>query len=290
MAELKSSVVVLGAGGLLGHVLALHLLESFPGSVFLQARRPTGIPEIDRCLRILDMHDWPGVSGWLDSLGEITVINCVVTKPQNNGVPAEDLREINSTLPHRLADHLDSLRQGSRLIQISSDGVFNARQGGYTENDLPDSTDAYGLSKIDGEITHGSHLTLRTSFIGPSLSSSPTGLMDWFLNAQEAVEGHSQSFWSGVTSLELARFIEFVIHQETTGLIHLAGERTSKESVLRDLSRVYQKKLNIFSNDDVVMDRSLRSIRKDLSYQVPRLPMMLEELKLWYGLRIKRAV
>jgi dTDP-4-dehydrorhamnose reductase len=41
---------------------------------------------------------------------------------------------------------------GARMLQISTEGVFSGARGANTENDLPDSSDEYGDSKILGEV------------------------------------------------------------------------------------------------------------------------------------------
>ena len=71
-------------------------------------------------------------------------------------------------------------RRNARLIHVSTDCVFSGRRGGYTEDDAPDPVDLYGRTKLLGEVIDGGALTIRTSIIGHELATRH-GLVDWFL-------------------------------------------------------------------------------------------------------------
>ena len=65
-------------------------------------------------------------------------------------------------------------------------------------------TDDYGLSKFLGEVTNTKNvLTLRTSFIGHEIQM--LSLLEWFLNQSGDVCGYSKAFYSGLTTVEVAR-------------------------------------------------------------------------------------
>jgi len=75
-----------------------------------------------------------------------------------------ELIPIYALLPHVLANFCSSFT--SRLIQISSDGVFSGDKGNCGEEDIPDLTDLYGRSKPLGEVVDRGCITLRTSGLG----------------------------------------------------------------------------------------------------------------------------
>ncbi len=124
--------------------------------------------------------------------------------------------------------------------------------------------------------------------IGHSLSAA-TGLLDWFLHAAGSVPGHSRCFWNGVTTLTLARFLEYTIRRETAGLVHLGGERISKCDLLQSIGHVYQKQIDVLASANPVRDLSLRSIRADIEFKVPAIVPMLTDYRDWYPAHVIRG-
>ena len=288
MRKQPRALVILGSGGMLGHVAALHFLEVYSGSIHCQAKRPTGIQAIDQNLTLLDVRETETFTRWLKSLGNVTVINAIAGKASRPGSTPDELLYLNATFPRLLADELDKKNNGSRLIQISSDGVFLGDKGSYTEKSVPDATDAYGFGKILGEVFHPPHLCIRTSLIGHSLVPA-NGLLDWFLFSKLPVEGYQKVFWNGVTTLELVRFLAYAVRNEITGLLHLGGDRLSKNDLLLKIREVYSKETLVTASDVPCIDRSLRSLRTDFNYTVPPVSAMLEEYRTWYSTRVIRG-
>ena len=86
------------------------------------------------------------------------MINCVgIIKQKKAKI---DVYATNSFFPNQL-NYL-STEFNFKLIQISTDCVFSGSKGFYTENDIPDATDDYGISKSLGEIYNNNNLTIRT--------------------------------------------------------------------------------------------------------------------------------
>jgi hypothetical protein len=112
----RLSLVVLGAGGQLGHVIAGYLLSAFPDLVFLQARQPTGIYLLDHRLIIIDVLNPRVLLNWIDTLGTVFIINCIGRKMERDGVIPVDLHYLNRDFPRILASHLDAKANGSRFI------------------------------------------------------------------------------------------------------------------------------------------------------------------------------
>lgn len=188
---------------------------------------------------------------------------------------------INSLLPHQL-EKLGS-RYGFRLIQISTDCVFNGRKGMYKESDLPDAEDLYGKTKELGEVGYGCGITLRTSLIGHEIVKPVHGLLEWFLAQEGKVNGYTQAIFSGLTTPEFARvLLDIVIPgQLPAGIYHLAAEPISKYDLLKLVAEVYQKKIRIEPSTELVVDRSLDgSLFNGITgYKAPGWRKMIEELR-----------
>jgi dTDP-4-dehydrorhamnose reductase len=270
-------IVICGAGGMLGHVVSLWFRERYGSDVVLVARRLTGISTIDDHLHVVELAEHASLSNFLERHRPCVVINCAGATAAD---VARDGDAINSRVPHEIARTLDRQQDGSRLVHISTDGVFSGTRGNYGETDVPDAADPYGVSKRAGEVTHPPHLTIRTSIIGAGLRS-PWSLLDWTMIQRGALRGFTRAIWSGVTTLELARFIEHAIKQNLQGICHLASATVSKYDLLRVFNEVFDRQLIILPDASVVIDRSLRTERTDLAYTIPSHADMLRALKGW---------
>lgn len=207
------------------------------------------------------------------------VINCIGAVKQVPAAqdPIHAIR-INSLFPHEVASTCAA--SGARFIHVSTDCVFSGATGMYSEADRPDAEDLYGRAKLLGEVTEP-HLTLRTSIIGRELMGQH-GLLEWFLSQEEAVRGYRLAFFSGLTTLALARVLDSVIndHPRLAGLFHVAAARIDKFSLLEMLNGAFMKGLAIIPDDEVAIDRSLDGGRFErlTGIAVPSWEQMITEM------------
>jgi dTDP-4-dehydrorhamnose reductase len=161
--------------------------------------------------------------------------------------------------------------------------VFEGTRGGYTEEDVPDGTSAYAISKSLGEVRQPGHLTIRTSIIGPEIRPDGIGLMDWFLAQHGQVSGYRRVMWNGVTTLQLAKAMDTLLDSTVSGLIHLAHPKpVSKYELLQHIQAAFHKEdVEIIPEDEHVQDRTLVNTRTDVDLPLPSYPLMLQELADW---------
>jgi dTDP-4-dehydrorhamnose reductase len=257
-------VFVLGASGMIGSAIFNHLAadDNFESVGSLRdevaLRLFPSFSADDFCfLNILDNQQ---VQEALNRIHPDFVINCVgvVKQSQNSASPLKVL-PINSLFPLHLADLCE--QQGSHLIQISTDCVFDGKEGNYKEDDPPSASDLYGISKMLGEISDKDHvLTLRTSFIGHELNGVRShGLLEWFLAQSKSVLGYSRATFSGLPTIEFAQvLVKHVLSSEPlSGLYHVASDPIDKLSLLRLIAKKYGKALDIVPDDTLQVNRSL---------------------------------
>jgi dTDP-4-dehydrorhamnose reductase len=258
-------VVIIGASGMLGHMLFRVLTERSDLHVIGTVRRRESVPLAD--------HDnaeiWPNVdvenadtlAGVLDKACPEVVINCTGVVKQLGGSkdPLVAL-PLNAILPHRLA-RLSALC-GARLIHISTDCVFDGQKGDYVESDVPTPVDLYGHSKFLGELSEPEGLTLRTSIIGHELNSRH-GLVEWFIAQTGPVRGFTRAIFSGLPTDELSRTIrDYVLpNPELRGLYHVSAAPIAKYDLLRLIAAAYGRAIDVIPADEPVIDRSLNSAR-----------------------------
>lgn len=269
------TVVVLGTLGMAGHIMTEYLKNTGEYKVLGVAREPgLGVSAV------LDVLNFDQLEVFLKESKADVVINCigVLVSASNSDISRAIL--INSYLPHLLANLADQL--SFKLVHISTDCVFSGKEGAYTENSFRDGDDNYARTKALGEVAGDHHLTIRTSIIGPELKSTGTGLMDWFFKQSGEISGYSKAYWSGVTTLELAKATHHIIQQDIAGLLQLCPQsKISKFELLGIFNKVWNRECVIKVNDNYTVDKSLVCTRDDFPYTVPDYKNMLDEMKEW---------
>ena len=254
-------VVVLGVKGMAGHIMAEYL-AGLGGYVVLGVAREAG-PFTNA---VIDVTDFSMLASYIEDVKPDVVVNCIGTLVASSRDNLANAILVNSFLPNFLVEVSNTV--GFKLIHISTDCVFSGKSGQYLEDSFRDGDDNYARTKALGEIVDDVHLTIRTSIIGPELKQNGTGLLDWFLKQNGSIQGYTKAFWSGVTTLELAKATDQFIFQNIAGLYHLCPvHKISKYELLNKFSRVREKFNRISAVDNYAVDKSLVCTRHDFDYR-----------------------
>lgn len=277
-------ILIFGGRGMAGHLIRDYLTQVTRHNVWCTVRGQTKDPN---CIP-LDVRDEPHVISLLEQLQPDVVINAVGLLNENAARHPADAIYVNSLFPHRLAQH--GRRWRYRLIHISTDCVFSGKRGNYTETDTPDGCTIYSMTKNLGEIVDDTNLSIRTSIIGPELNPDGIGLFHWFMSQKGAIRGYQRVFWNGVTTLELAKAVEWTINHPISGLIHLSvPDKISKYGLLNLLKEIFKGKSPVIQPcNKIISDKSLVNTRRDFTYPVSDYSVMLKELKEWMESRTPR--
>lgn len=289
-------VLVFGGDGMLGHAV----LRAWRGrhELFATYRQdgttyaPSFVTEGARPLFGVDVRSLQDVVGAVAAARPDAVINAVgIVKQRATAKESIPSLEVNALFPHRLSEVCKAA--GARLVHLSTDCVFSGRKGGYREGDEADAQDLYGRSKLLGELHEPHCLTLRTSIIGLELHRKKS-LIEWFLAQRGRIKGFRRAIYSGLTTAEMARAIEFLLLQapEVNGLWHLSSAPIDKFSLLERLrARLGRTDVEIQPDDDFSCDRSLDSsaLMGRIAYRVPSWDVMLDGLAGEIGVREGRG-
>lgn len=268
-------VLILGSGGMLGHMV-FHYLKGLNKYTVVDASFPNKLNHHSKLLDVIHANE---LKNFIESERPEVVVNCIGVLIKGSHADPANAIYINSFFPHQVAKLLRPMN--GRLIHISTDCVFSGNKGSYKENDFKDARDIYGLSKALGEMENDTDVTLRTSIVGPELNEKGEGLFHWFMQQKGNIKGYTKTFWSGVTTLELAKVIDQVIDHNLTGLIHISNRKSiSKYGLIRLFQKTFNKNdVDIEPVDGKDLDISLDSVRDDLNYQVPSYEKMMEDLR-----------
>ena len=277
-------ILILGGDGMLGHQLFQHLSQKYEVTATLhksaQFYDKYSIYKNNVCFDI-DVRSNDSLLEVVSEIKPDVIINATgIIKQRKEAKEYLISLEVNSLLPHRLS--IISKAVNARLIHMSTDCVFSGAKGSYTENDISDATDLYGRSKYLGEVKDGHCITLRTSIIGLELFRK-LSLIEWFLDQRGTIKGYKNSIYTGLTTIEMSRVIDFIISNkpDLSGLWHVASEPISKYDLLSILNKKLERNdIDIVEDTEVIIDRSLNAakFRDRTGYCVPEWDKMLEEL------------
>lgn len=236
---------------------------------------------------LLDASNKEDLKAYISYYHIDTVINCVglinvyANKPEN----IIKTIEINSLLPHYLSTI------ANMVIHISTDCIYSGDLFGdirdgqvqcYDKlNHDYDAKDIYGKTKFLGELNNGKDLTLRQSIIGPEIKCG-YGLLHWFLSLPKdsKIDGYINHIWNGITTLQLAKDIDYHLSLGTTGIFNGSNTwYTTKYDLLRMCADVFGRKdITINLKETKTKNMSIASDRRNnvLDYKE-----MLVELKSW---------
>jgi len=225
---------------------------------------------------IIDAKNNIALESYIAEVQPDYIVNCIgilVTGSHDQ----ENAIYLNAFLPHKLVAIANSIN--SKLIHISTDCVFSGSKGQYVETDMRDGSGVYAQTKILGEVVDNIHLTLRTSIVGPELKRNGEGLFHWFMKQNGSIEGYTNAIWSGVTTLELAKAVDFSIRGGITGLHHVTNnESINKYDLLKLFQKHTQKNISIVAVDGKKSDKSFIDTKGMLDYSVPSYDRMIHDM------------
>lgn len=274
----EKRVLVLGATGMLGHMVrrVLAALSSIgvEGTHVCEERDPfyfdvmSGLGKLEVICDRASRYDY--------------FINCIGILPAGlSGNDPDAVRKaikINSLFPHALSALARA--RGTRVIHISTDGVFSGQAEIYDEDARHDCLDFYGITKSLGEVTEDHFLNLRCSIIGPSPFLGE-GLMEWFLRQPDhsTVPGYTNHIWHGISTYQFANLCLKIIRDDhfeelrrESAVFHFApNEPIAKYKLLCLFQSIYEKKVNVqpVASDDKIYRRILRTRFRGLQQIYP---------------------
>lgn len=295
----RKTIAIIAPTGMLGNMAYRELKDTY--SIILVYRDDKKLKELQKTHGSLEKHkiikldlndiyrDYllsfptqkmgPHTARLINLIGPIDfIINCSgITKPQSLKNVTQTLF-INGLFPNML-----SKIYKEKLIQIATDCVFDGLSGApYKENSPQFPNDLYGLSKSMGEPIES--LVIRTSIIGPELTSSDL-LLEWFKKQKnKTLEGFTNHLWNGITTKQFARICDQIIqHPEKfpkNGVFHIFSTSLTKYEMLKKFEEKYKINIRIEPvKAKIPVDRRLAT-KYDLcrKLKIPSFDEMLNDL------------
>ncbi len=265
-------VLILGATGLIGHQVYLRLKAHKGYEIFSFAHQR----KIANDTILLDVRNEVLLEQAILEINPDIVVNCMgvlITEANKN---PEHAVFLNAYIPLRLKSIATIV--GAKLVHISTDCVFSGKKGSYLESDIKDADDIYGRTKALGEVTESPHVTLRTSVVGPEIKDGEE-LFHWFMTQEGEIQGFTRFLWSGVTTLELAKAVEWVIENDIQGLYHVTnGQPINKYDLLMLFKKHTKKNIEIKAVEGRITDKTFIDTRKEINYLIPDYDEMVRDM------------
>lgn len=271
---MQKKVLVLGSTGLIGHQVYNYLEEYANFTLENISYRK----KLNKSTILLDIRDEEIFLDKIKELNPDIIINCIGILISGANKDPENAIFINAYMPHRLkrlANVIDA-----KLIHISTDCIFSGlKKEPYIESDEKDGKDTYAKAKGLGEIIDETHLTMRTSVVGPELKSDGEELFHWFMSQSGTINGFTKAIWSGVTTLELAKAVHWAILEDITGLYHVTNNSAINKYDLLNLMKKHMKKeIEIVAINGKEVDKSFIDTRREIHYKIPSYDVMIQNL------------
>jgi dTDP-4-dehydrorhamnose reductase len=224
-------ILVTGASGLLGLNLALEAAKDHTvfGTVNKHAIKTGAFTVIQA-----DLLADGAVERLLDQTQPDWVIACAALANLDDCEKHPALAEqLNSEIPEKLAKYV--ARGGARLVQVSTDAVFDGQVGGYQEADVPNPLSVYARTKLEGERrvaeADPQAVIARVNMFGWSCSGSRS-LAEFFfynLSAGKGVMGFTDVFFCPLLVNDLSHLLLKILDMRLSGLYHVVSQEcTSK--------------------------------------------------------------
>lgn len=143
---------------------------------------------------------------------------------------SELAQRLNAELPGEIAR--ETAMRGIRMVQISTDAVFDGLKGDYQEDDAPNPPNVYAETKLDGEravlAANEQAIVARVNFYGWSASGTRS-LAEFFFNhltANTPVKGFDDVYVCPLQVNQLGEILLEMLEQELSGLYHVMSNQT----------------------------------------------------------------
>lgn len=268
-------VLILDICGMIGHVVALWMKEHGHDVYGYGDKANDSFPVICGSL-----FDTDALQKAIAVENFDAVINCAAIINQDAERDKASAVFINAYLPH----FLEKVTEGTKTVVVhrGTDCVFSGERGQYTVEDTPDAQSFYARTKALGALVNEKDITIRTSLIGPETDPSGNGLFNWFNQQYGKINGYRNAIWTGITTVEFAKEIEYLLNNHAHGLFQcVPAAEISKYDLLRLFQKYFSGHKEIIPFDNRRLDKSLIPNVSPTGLAIPGYDDMIREMAEW---------
>ncbi len=265
-------IFVIDSAGMVGHAVALYLSDIGHEIIGYSEYKSDIVKTVVGSFFDTEKIESEILKGNFDA-----VINCSAVINNDADEDKAKATYINCFLPH----FLEKITKGTKTVVVhrSTDCIFSGKKGSYTLSDTPDGESFYAQTKAIGEIVNEKDITIRTSLVGPEYEKDGNGLFNWFYNSGDTVGGYKNAIWTGLTTVEFAKEIDFLLKNKAHGLFQLVPDYAiSKYELLLIFDRVFGTDKTVNAIDNKKVDKSLLPVLGGYDVLIPDYDKMIDEM------------
>jgi len=223
---MRRNVLIPGVSGLLGLNLAMirQNVDNVVGTVLSHQLSPLYFE-----VHVFDLSVPGSGQDLVRRIRPDLVVNCAALASLETCEKQPELAwRLNAELPGELAESTLSL--GIPFIHISTDAVFDGKNGNYSEEETTNPINTYGRSKLAGEkavhSVNSEALIARVNFYGWSLSGTKS-LCEFFYNNLrdgQQINGFIDLFYSPMMVADLIDTLFEMIDKKLHGIYHVSSD------------------------------------------------------------------
>ncbi|UCD92580.1 MAG: dTDP-4-dehydrorhamnose reductase [Methanobacteriota archaeon] len=291
-----STLLVIGASGLLGQHIAERGKQRFERVIGTYHANPFQIQGAG--VQGLDIRSAKTVSELLEREEPDSVILCsALTGVDYCEEHPEEAVALNEKGPLNVAKACNA--QGTKLLHISTDYVFDGKRGDYKETDEPNPINIYGKTKLGGEkkvleSTPNSIIARICVVYGWNRNTPKKNFVTWVLEnleGGEPVELFDDQIVTPTYADEVADILLRLVQKDVSGVFHASGsQKVSRYEFGKHIAEAFSinlEKLAPVSMQEVGLpakrpkDSSLivRKTEEELNIKMRPLPLSLKHMR-----------
>lgn len=115
------------------------------------------------------------------------------------------------------------------------------------------------------------------------IEASGIGLLSWFMKQSGTINGFTKAMWTGQTTVQLAKTMEYVAKERMGGLYNAVPHNSISKYELLKLFNKYLRDNSVTINpvEGIVADKSLVPSKLGDDFEIPNYEQMVAEMALW---------
>jgi dTDP-4-dehydrorhamnose reductase len=244
-AHTPSRILIVGPHGVLGQRLVEILSRETNWEVIRATRTQLLKSDLQQEIDTSKPRDWMKYLTEEVWRPDVIINSAAYTNVDSAETDRETAWRTNVSLVESLARAAKSV--DAKLIQISTDYIFDGEEGPYTEESTPNPINYYGRTKLAAEnVCHRAnieYLIARTMWLyGPNNGTKPT-FLDWVtreLRQKREISVVTDEYGTATLTDDIAFALIRSIERNITGTINLSGPIVqSRMDVAQDIASMY---------------------------------------------------